>query len=101
MYTGARICRDQEERQARALEEAETERRRKLTPEQRAAEDKLLEAQGLKVFTKKKEKWNFLQKYHHKGAFYMVNTHTLTQREREHTQLRVGVLCSLLIGTEY
>jgi len=41
----------------------ETERRRKLTPAERAAEDKELEKQGLKVFKKDKRKLKFMQKY--------------------------------------
>ena len=31
-----------------------------------------LEKQGLKVFHKEKKKMAFMQKYHHKGAFYLV-----------------------------
>ena len=66
-----RLKRDAEAGAAEAAEAAETERRRRLTDEERAREDAALEAAGLKVFRKDKERMNFLQKYYHKGAFYM------------------------------
>ena len=66
------VRRDKEERDEKIREQQETERRRKLTPAERAAEDKELERQGLKVFKKAKQKWQFMQKYHHKGAFFVV-----------------------------
>jgi len=62
-----RIARDTQVRSAATNEAAETERRRHLTPEQRAAEDEAL-GKGKKP---PKAKWKFLQKYHHKGAFFM------------------------------
>ena len=34
-------------------------------------DDKRLEAEGLKVFTKEKTTQKFMQRYHHKGAFYV------------------------------
>ena len=68
----AKFCAsDRDEREEKLRELAETERRRKLTPEELAAEDKLLEAQGLKVFRKEKRKLGFMQKYYHKGVFFM------------------------------
>ena len=63
----ARATRERDDRAKAAEEAAETERRRALTPAARAAED---EASG-KGKGKEKAKWKFLQKYHHKGAFYM------------------------------
>lgn len=62
-----RIKRDREQRTARAREKAEVERRRGLTDAERAAEDAAL---GLHR-PKEKAKWKFMQKYYHKGAFYM------------------------------
>ena len=53
---------------AAAKRDAEdTERRRNLTPQERQRED---EALG-KHQKQPKAKWKFLQKYHHKGAFFM------------------------------
>lgn len=49
-----RIKRDLDAEAQIVAEIAETERRRKLTPEERMKEDKILEAQGLKVFHKDK-----------------------------------------------
>lgn len=66
-----RLARDALAAETALREASETARRRTLTPEERAKEDALLEAQGLKVFRKTKEKWGFLQKYYHKGAFFM------------------------------
>jgi microfibrillar-associated protein 1 len=59
--------RDENLRKAFEFEKLETERRRNLTEEERRKEDL---AAG-KFEEKKKEKWNFMQKYYHKGAFYM------------------------------
>lgn len=64
-------CRDKDAAEAFERERAETLRRRALTAEERAREDAELEKQGLKVFKKEKEQMGFLQKYHHRGAFYM------------------------------
>jgi microfibrillar-associated protein 1 len=66
-----RLARDAVAAENALKEVQETERRRHLSPEERAAEDAQLEAQGLKVFRKTKEKWGFLQKYYHKGAFFV------------------------------
>ena len=63
----ARATRERDERAKAAEDEAETERRRNLSPEERAAEDR----ESGKGVKKEKAKWKFLQKYHHKGAFYM------------------------------
>jgi len=58
-----RIKRDQEEKLAYQQELEEIERRRKLTDSEivRLEPDR---------FVKEKTRWNFLQKYYHKGAFY-------------------------------
>jgi microfibrillar-associated protein 1 len=42
-----------------------------FTPQERMREDRELEAKGLKVFSKEKKEWKFMQKYYHKGVFYM------------------------------
>jgi microfibrillar-associated protein 1 len=62
-----RLRRDAEEREQHMTEQAEIQRRRNLTDEQRRNED---EASG-RFEVKEKEKIKFLQKYYHKGAFYM------------------------------
>ena len=66
-----RLKRDSDAAAAAALEISETARRRALAPEARELEDRALEQQGLKVFRKVKEKWRFMQRYHHRGAFYV------------------------------
>lgn len=66
-----RLKRDQEEKQLAMFEKAEVMRRRGLTDEERVAEDK---AEGLLNGDDEgdgKAKWKFMQKYFHKGAFYM------------------------------
>ncbi|KDO27394.1 hypothetical protein SPRG_06981 [Saprolegnia parasitica CBS 223.65] len=63
-----RLKRDKDERQEREREIAETLRRRNLTDEEREAEDR---ASGKLKDDEEKAKWKFMQKYYHKGAFYM------------------------------
>lgn len=62
-----RIKRDRDRREQRRLEAEETLRRRNMTDEERQAEDEKLK----KNQPKEKAKLKFLQKYYHKGAFYM------------------------------
>mmetsp|Transcript_7065 Transcript_7065/g.10608 ORF Transcript_7065/g.10608 Transcript_7065/m.10608 type:complete len:478 (+) Transcript_7065:144-1577(+) len=62
-----RIQRDAGERQRLEEEKRETARRRGLTDEQRRLEDR---AAG-KGQEAPKAKWKFMQKYYHKGVFYM------------------------------
>jgi microfibrillar-associated protein 1 len=50
------------------MEKAETLRRRNLTEEERQREDQHLHKD---TNGKEKPKWNFMQKYYHKGVFYM------------------------------
>ncbi|RIB14606.1 splicing factor, Prp19-binding domain-containing protein [Gigaspora rosea] len=64
-----RIKRDKEEREAREKEQEEIERRRNMSEEQRLAED----MERVKEQREKKPhgQYKFLQKYYHKGAFYL------------------------------
>ena len=66
-----RIKRDREEREAEEKERQEIERIRNLTEEERRAEFK----NNPKLVTNKapKGKYKFLQKYYHRGAFYLVS----------------------------
>jgi microfibrillar-associated protein 1 len=61
-----------------ARDRAETERRRAMTDAERMEEDRKLG----KFDTKPKAKWNFLQRYYHKGAFYQ-NDETVTKKADE------------------
>ena len=67
-----RLIRDAEQREQAALETADLMRRRMMTDEQRINEDRRL---GVGRFgdegTESKAKWGFMQKYYHKGVFYM------------------------------
>ncbi|KAE8910300.1 hypothetical protein PF005_g1393 [Phytophthora fragariae] len=62
-----RIKRDRDRKEQRRKEEEETLRRRNMTAEERAAEDAKLK----KNKPKEKKKLKFMQKYYHKGAFYV------------------------------
>ena len=63
----SRLKRDAEERERDALEAAELSRRRNMTEAERMEEDRKLG----RFDVKEKAKWKFLQKYYHKGVFYM------------------------------
>ncbi|TMW68825.1 hypothetical protein Poli38472_006293 [Pythium oligandrum] len=76
-----RIKRDRDEREERRKEAEETLRRRNMTEEERKAEDEKLK----KNAPKEKSKWKFMQKYYHKGAFYMDDT---SVREKEDVRKR-------------
>jgi microfibrillar-associated protein 1 len=64
-----RIKRDKEERQKHEIEQAEVDRRRGMSDAQVMAED----AQMGKNAKKTRAQMVFMQKYHHKGAFFMEN----------------------------
>lgn len=63
----ARIKRDAEARIEEVMERAEIERRRSMTADERYAED----LNNGRFDKKEKAKWGYLQKYYHKGVFYM------------------------------
>lgn len=63
-----RLKRDIEHREVLEMERAETIRRRGMTDEERQKEDEMANKDKP---VKEKAKWNFLQKYYHKGVFYM------------------------------
>ncbi|KAI9995814.1 hypothetical protein PInf_012882 [Phytophthora infestans] len=62
-----RIKRDLDRKEQHRKEEEETQRRRNMTEEERAVEDAKLK----KNEPKEKKKLKFMQKYYHKGAFYV------------------------------
>ncbi|CAF0769436.1 unnamed protein product, partial [Didymodactylos carnosus] len=74
-----RLKRDREEREQREREQQEIERLRNMTEEERHAEYKA----NPKVFVNKapKAKYKFLQKYYHRGAFFMDKTDVVYQRD--------------------
>lgn len=74
-----RIKRDREEREQLEKERLEVERIRTMTEEERRQEARL----NPKVITNKaaKGKYKFLQKYYHRGAFYLDKDDTILKRD--------------------
>ena len=66
-----RLKRDAEEREEDAREKAELLRRRNMTDEERMEEDQRLGKLPADEVRQNKPKMKFLQKYYHKGVFYM------------------------------
>lgn len=67
-----RIRSEAERREALVEERVDLARRRALTAEERLAEDTKMG----KFRDKEKKKWKYLQKYYHKGVFYMDDKST-------------------------
>ncbi|KAJ3278366.1 Microfibrillar-associated protein 1, partial [Blyttiomyces sp. JEL0837] len=70
-----RIKRDREERESEEKERQETERRRNMTDEELIAENALLKPE------KEKGQQRFLQKYYHKGAFFVEDDNQILKRD--------------------
>ncbi|KAK1605876.1 hypothetical protein QYE76_029549 [Lolium multiflorum] len=71
----ARIKRDREERDARIKEKEEIDKVRNMTEEERREWDK----KNPKPSRTSKQKWNFMQKYYHKGAFFQESVDDVSQ----------------------
>merc|ERR1719447_1196792 len=80
-----RLKRDREEREAFAKEQQELERFRNLTEEEKRSEMKV----NPKQITNRaaKGKYKFMQKYYHRGAFYMDEEENVLKRDVSHATL--------------
>jgi len=72
----ARIKRDREERDARLKEKEEIEKVRNMTEEERREWERK-NPKPLRQITK--QKWKFMQKYYHKGAFFQEGADDVIQ----------------------
>merc|ERR1740124_1342805 len=70
-----RVKRERSEREKATKEASELERRRNLSDEQRRKEDEEF-ARLRGDYGQDKEKWKFLQKYYHKGAYFQDEDET-------------------------
>merc|ERR1712025_533153 len=80
-----RLKRDREEREAFVKEQQELERFRNLTEDEKRAEMKI----NPKEITNKavKGKYKFMQKYYHRGAFYLEEEESVLKRDVSHATL--------------
>jgi len=80
-----RLKRDREEREAFVKELAELDRFRNLTEDEKRAEMKI----NPKEITNKatKGKYKFMQKYYHRGAFYLEDEENVLKRDVSHATL--------------
>merc|ERR1711915_940926 len=80
-----RLKRDREEREAFMKEQAEMDRFRNLTEEEKRAEMKI----NPKQITNRaaKGKYKFMQKYYHRGAFYLDDEENVLKRDVSHATL--------------
>ncbi|XP_065853869.1 uncharacterized protein [Euphorbia lathyris] len=74
----ARIKRDREAREAIFKDKEEAERYRNMTEEEKREWDR----KNPKQAPASKQKWNFMQKYYHKGAFFQDNPDDLAATAR-------------------
>merc|ERR1712150_90510 len=80
-----RLKRDREEREAFVKEQQELERFRNLTEDEKRAE---LKANPKEVTNKAvKGKYKFMQKYYHRGAFYLEDEEDVFKRDVSHATL--------------
>ena len=80
-----RLKRDREEREAFAKEQQELERFRHLTEDEKRAE---LKANPKEITNKAvKGKYKFMQKYYHRGAFYLDDDQDVFKRDVSHATL--------------
>ena len=70
-----RVRRERAEHEAEELARRELERRRNLTDTERKAEDEEFAKQRTD-HNQEKEKWRYLQKYYHKGAYFQDEDET-------------------------
>ncbi|KAG0015387.1 Microfibrillar-associated protein 1 [Podila clonocystis] len=75
-----RIKRDREELEAREAEKAEIERRRGLTEEERVKEDMEYLAKKKAEEEKERKSGGPIEKYHHRGAFFMDSDEAILRR---------------------
>ncbi|KAF9013639.1 Microfibrillar-associated protein 1 [Haplosporangium bisporale] len=75
-----RIKRDREELEAREAEKAEIERRRELTEEERVKEDMEYLAKKKAEEESERKSGGPVEKYHHKGAFFMDTDEAILRR---------------------
>merc|ERR1719445_399235 len=80
-----RLKRDREEREAFMKEQQELERFRNLTEDEKRAE---LKANPKEITNKAvKGKYKFMQKYYHRGAFYLEDEENVLKRDVSHATL--------------
>ena len=80
-----RLKRDREEREAFVKELAELERFRNLTEDEKREEMKINPKQITNAATK--GKYKFMQKYYHRGAFYLEDEENVLKRDVSHATL--------------